>query len=185
MIVGQKRAVVIGVALFAAGCEASFEDLRPEQTDASILIVDAGFVDAGRPAVEMDGGSGAPGLDAGSEDRDSTGEVVLSAGAWTGRSDYRATGVAEIVRSPDGQSELRLSDDFSVSSVPGPVLVLSFRDRIGSSLDPGQGDVELGPFQRDLLSYAIPAGADDRLYAWIYCRPFRIEVARAALESVQ
>ena len=80
---------------------------------------------------------------------------------------------------------MRFSADFSVSGVPGPVVVLSRRPSIGTGIDASAGDVELGPqaARRGAQTYPVPAGADDRRFVWIYCKPFGIEVARAALED--
>lgn len=164
------------------GCEASFQDLRP----AASSQPEAG--DAGRPAEPREdagptlGDLGAPPDAPASQ----PGERVQKTGAWEGRSDYRARGTVRLVLAASGQYALETSEDFEVSGVPGPVLVLSRRDALGARLDPAQ-DVELGALRanRGAQSYPLPAGVDDRMWAWIFCKPFGVEVARAGLEEVR
>ena len=138
-------------------------------------------MDAGQPvdAGNVDGGGEA---DAG----EVADEVVLRRGTWTPR-DYRASGSAEVVRLADGTVEVRFGDDFDVARVPGPVVVLSYRDRLGSEIEPALGDVELGVLinERGAQTYVVPGNLDDRDFVWVYCAPFGLEVGRAALVPVQ
>lgn len=156
------------------GCEASFVDLRPEGAslaDAGDRPTDAGF---------LPGDAGAGDLGEGPATA-----IPVASGDWTGRSDYRASGTVSLVLEPSGQHLLVMSADFSVSGVPGPVVVLSRRDVLGNRIDPSQ-DIELGTLRSNTgaQSYEVPAGGDDRMWAWIFCKPFGVEVARARLEAV-
>jgi hypothetical protein len=174
---GSSLAPVLALAagLGVAACDASYVDLRPTsgplRSDPS---VDAGVSDAGGAA---DAG-GSPGLDAGASPSGPVRE-----GAWGGRGDYSARGSARLVRDPDARLFLELSSDFSVSRVPGPVLVLSRREALGSRLDPGAGDVELGPLAANAGAQRVevPPGSEDRAFAWVFCKPFGLEVGRAEL----
>ncbi len=184
-------ASLVGLAAVSAGCDANFIDLRDPaaiaraQRDDPIVIrldggsdplgaagssPDAGFVDGG-----AFNSAGAP---------VSTDDTLTAVGSWGGRSNYRAAGQASYVLRPDGVTELRFSDDFSVSRVPGPLVVITARPTIGrGGVDPNAGDVPLGTLRSERGSqvYEVPAGAEDRLYVWVYCDPFSVEVARAEL----
>lgn len=153
-----------------AACDASFTDLRPESA-------------RGQPVTRPDAGeTGEP--DPTPAPKPSPGEAaVIAAGTWTGRASYRAGGSAQIVMLEDGNFEVRFSDDFTVSRVPGPVVVVSRRDTLGTSIRPEEGDIELGVQAQPsgAQRYRLPAGADDRRFVWIYCKPFGLEVGRAEL----
>ena len=172
------RALTVGALGLTAACDARVIDLRSDEAralanaDVGVFRRDAGFVDAGA------------GIDAGFNDAGIETAALLREGTWTGRSDYQAVGQVSLERAEDGRLELRFSDDFIVSRVPGPVVVLSYRDSIGRGIDPAAGDVDLGRLERSsgAQTYAVPPGADDRDFAWVYCEPFALEVARAALE---
>lgn len=181
-------ALGIGATLACAACDAEFIDLRSEAE-----LADGGFLirtDTG--ATPADGGTGT-GIDGGrpvdAGGRQDSGEAqggdtVLRQGAWGGRGAYRGSGEATVVRRASGEVELVFSDDFSVSRVPGPFVVISFRDQLGTGINPAVGDVELAPLARNsgAQTYIIPPGLEDREYAWVYCKPFGVEVARATLE---
>ncbi|MEM7677267.1 MAG: hypothetical protein AAF449_14800 [Myxococcota bacterium] len=175
---GRWRGLVLGLTLvpLTAACDAQFVDLRDPSNKSSfdggiVLRSDAGVVTDGGDSADDGGGAVSVG--------------IVKEGVWTGRSDYRASGQATIERLDNGQVQLRFSSDFSVSRVPGPVVVLSYRQDIGRNIDPSQGDVELGRLLRNSGSqtYPVPAGVDDRLFAWVYCKPFGLEVGRAELET--
>lgn len=170
------------------GCEATFTDLRPEGAGLSGLPgPDAMSRDAGpRDAAPLDLDA-TSGPDAATPDAAAGNPAtVLARGTWVGRADYRASGSVELIRRADGALELRLGADFSVSGVPGPVVVLSRREALGRRLDPSQ-DLELGPLTANAgaQTYAAPAGADDRGFAWVFCKPFGLEVGRAELVGVR
>ena len=115
-----------------------------------------------------------------------TTDLVLRRGQWSGRSDYRASGQAELIRRPDGTVAVQFSEDFSVSRVPGPVVVLSYRSSLGRSIDPVAGDIELARLttENGAQIYEVPGAVDDRDFVWVYCEPFGLEVGRAPLEVV-
>jgi hypothetical protein len=139
---------------------------------------DAGVPDAGAPQVSCTAGGAAPIAAAG--------ESILAQGCMTGRAGHAGRGLAALVRRADGEVSLRFGTDFSVSAVPGPVVVLSTRDSLGTSLQPGQGDQEIAVLlsASGVQSYRVPGGDAGRRYAWVFCKPFGVEVARATLVSV-
>jgi hypothetical protein len=177
------------------GCDASFVDQRPGEGQA----VDGGGLDlaTATEAGRADGGSAAdlgdatpgadavPGADAAAMVDAGADPVVFARGDFAGRSGYQGAGRAELVRRGD-VIELRFSDDFATSAVPGPVVVLSNRAEMGSAIRTDQGDVELGVLQATsgAQTYAVPDGDGGRRYAWVYCKPFGVEVARAMMEDL-
>lgn len=171
------------LAVWCLACEASFVDLRPDRGEVAAFPPDLGPPEDAGVSEDASARSTEAGVDAAEP---AAGPEEVSRGTWAGRSDYAATGTVRLVLTPSGQHRLELGADFSVSGVPGPVVVLSRRDTLGTRLDPSQ-DVELGALSsnRGGQSYAVPAGADDRMWAWIFCKPFGVEVARARLEEVR
>lgn len=143
------------------GCESTFDDLRPASSlaDAGTSMTDA--------ATNGDAAT-----------------RVLSAGTFEGRTGYIASGSAQIVETGTG-FELIFGGDFDVQGVPGPVVYVSDREAIGRDVDPAR-DIDVGVLQASsgMQRYPVPAGAEDATYAWVYCRPFRVEVARAPLSPV-
>ena len=157
----MRWAALLLLTPLTTACGADFVDLRPE----SAINTDG--------PIEID----VPADDSGS---------VLKRGTWEGRSDYFGRGSAEIRLDEDGSLAVVLSDDFEVSRVPGPVLVLSRREALGRTIEAGQGDVEIGTVGASgAQAFQIPAGTDDRSFVWVFCKPFGLEVARAALEEIQ
>ncbi|MBK6686062.1 MAG: hypothetical protein IPG45_16430 [Deltaproteobacteria bacterium] len=148
----------------ALACDAEFTDLRPAPLQVA-FDVDGGFVDTGPLP---------------------TSDVVYASGPMAPRGSYSAAGTASLVIRSTGALELELDEGFRVSGVPGPVVVLSRRASIGRRIDPELGDVELGTLEANsgLQRYPIPSHALDASYAWVYCRPFGVEIARAVLERV-
>lgn len=178
-------------ALAFGACDAGFEDLRPEAVKAAQR--GGGPVDAAAPGLDAAVGGGADGGaspdDAGAGRQDAAPpaeEMILAEGPWM-PSDYPATGASQLVRLADGGFALRFSDDFSTSGVPGPVVVLSTREALGSRLDPGAGDLRLGAMStvRGAQMYRLPGPPGDRRRAFVFCEPFGVEVAHAVLEDVQ
>jgi hypothetical protein len=164
---------LFGVASF--GCDASFESFREairHDVDASAAVSDAGRLpeDAGSPGEPPDAGNAA--------------EDVLGVGSFEGRAGHTASGTAVFKRTASGLV-LELADDFRTQSVPGPVVVVSQRESLGGGLDPAQGDIELAVLstRSGAQSYPVPEEGAASRYAWIYCRPFRVEVGRAPLEA--
>lgn len=179
-----NRLHVLLTLVTLAGCDATFTDLRPDGAGLSSLPAP----DARGPG---DAATGVPddasGPDAAVPDAaEIAPATALARGAWVGRADYRASGSVALLRRADGALELQLGADFSVSGVPGPVVVLSRREALGRRLDPSQ-DLELGPLTANAgaQTYPAPAGADDRRFAWVFCKPFGLEVGRAELVGVR
>jgi hypothetical protein len=97
---------------------------------------------------------------------------------------YQTFGTAEIWALADGTFELRFSDDFvTTDDIPGPAVALSVNPDISPSLVASEGDVDLGALQRaqGAQSYTLPFAPGPREYAWVWCQPFGVEVARARL----
>jgi hypothetical protein len=163
-------------ALLAPACDATFIDGRPESRRAE---------DAGRS-------SDGPTVDTGSNDSSTAGDGaagtsgVFAMGEFEGRAGYTGRGMASLRRS-GGRVFLEFSSDFEASAVPAPVVVLSSRQALGTAIDGEGGDIDLGTLKSltGEQSYEIPAGeAEGRRYAWIYCKPFAVEVARALMEEL-
>lgn len=191
----------VQIALFAlacllvVGCEASFEDLRPEsealvpQEPVPQDMGEEGESDAtGTDAlpdedVDSDGTADANGTaDADDEDDEPT---EIASGTFEGRGGYGASGSASIWKV--GSSwEVRLNEDFVVDSVPGPVMVLTQGSSLGSSIDASRGDIELGVLESNQGISVFDIGTDpgDRFVLWVFCKPFGLEVARAQLEEL-
>src|SRR5687768_845326 len=110
---------VLWLLPLAIGCEAHFTDLRPD--DRNNPDLDAGFLDLGPPPSD---------------------DTPILEGTFSGRGSYRGSGGVSIVRKTDDTFELVFADDFSVSSVPGPVIVLSTRETLGRSIQESQGDLD-------------------------------------------
>lgn len=172
------------VALF--GCDAIYTDLRPQAgADGGLPVLDAFTTDAdldpGADASVPDGGSPSDGgtpADAG----DTSGVTLV--GTFEGRGGYDAAGTATL-RPSGSELELVLSDDFASAAVPGPVVVVTSRSAIGTSLTAEDTVVARldGDSVRGGNTFAVPlAEAPSPAYAFIYCEPFGVETARAALE---
>jgi hypothetical protein len=158
-----------GISLLMAcvGCHATFVDDRP------------GTLDLAQPRIDL------AGLDLGGVDL-AGGAVTFARGTFEGRDGHSGSGPAELVRLSDGSVELRFGAAFVASGVPGPVVVLSSRDDMGTTIDSALGDLSLGTLisTRGEQSYPVP-GDDGRRVAFVFCKPFGVEVARAILTDVQ
>ncbi len=146
-------------------CDASFNDYR-----AGSRALPDGSSDPVAPEPGGDLG-GLPGL------------RVLARGTFTGRAGHNGAGTAELRRLEDGSVELGFGADFSVSAVPGPVVVLTSRSELGTMILPGAGDFELAPLRENngAQAYPVPGGDGGRRSAFVFCKPFGVEVARALL----
>ncbi len=146
--------------------------------------VDQAWVDQAVPAdqrlTDADG-AGAP--DSAAADSSPLAGVFAS-GPFAGRGGYNGKGTAELHVDAKGVKQLRFSADFSTSSVPGPVVLLSSRAAIGTSINKST-DLHLGTLKSTSGAqvYNLPAGDGGRRYAWVYCEPFGVEVARAELKD--
>ncbi len=171
-----KPSSLVVVGFLVAGCEARFESLSAGSPP--VAIADAGVSDSGMPDAGLS--------DAGQDDGGANESVEFSQGTWEGRSGYRASGSVSLWRAPDDSGFVQFGDDFEATSVPGPFVVVSTRDSLSGGVQSNLGDQLLGPLQSIAGSqtYQIPTGAASLRYAWVYCQPFTVEVARAALIEV-
>ncbi|MGF1467735.1 MAG: hypothetical protein ACFCGT_16545 [Sandaracinaceae bacterium] len=183
-----RLAVIVCLAAPSGACEASFQDfqgLPPLDADEGPAVeVDAGSV----PDLGILGDAAAALPDSGSGARDDAGGDggLIATGRWEGRTGYRASGSVSLIRTAAGDLELVFGDDFDSQAVPGPIVVLSRRERLGRGApDEAEGDVSLGVLQAvdGGQTYPVPPGHGDARYAWVYCFPFQVEVARARLEE--
>ena len=161
------RLLKAGILIVLAGCQQQFVDQRPPKpldTAASDLGAVAGDLAAASPG-DLARRRG-----------------VLAKGLFEGRGGHGGAGGASLFRRDDGTVELRLDGDFAVTGVVGPEVVLSAREAL-PTIDPGAGDLDLGPLAHNsgAQSYPVAAGDGGRRQAWIYCKPFGVEVARAVL----
>ena len=91
-------------------------------------------------------------------------------------------GTARVRQLANGRFVLDLSADFGVSGVPGPVVVLSTRPDLGTSIEPTLGDVEVAELRASSGAQSYDLGPTfNAPYVWVYCKPFGVEIARAAL----
>lgn len=153
-------------AVAASGCGARFVDERGAR----------------------DGGAAVGADDLGGADDGSDGsatERLLAVGRFEGRAGHAGRGGARLVEigGAGGRLALRFDDDFDVSPVPGPVVVLTSRTTLGTAL--GGADRELGVLgaPRGAQEYAVVGGDGGARVAFIFCKPFGVEVARALLEA--
>lgn len=169
----MRAAWIFAVAL-SFGCSARFVDERPEE-ERRPLIPDGG----GAPIADLppsgDLGEGAQG-------------VTLAAGTFVGRAGHGGKGGGSLYRRPDGQIEVRMAQDFGVTGVVGPVVVLTSRQDLGSMLRPQEGDLELGALrstsgEQGYLVPGGPGGDGGRRVIFIWCKPFTVEIAKAVLEA--
>jgi hypothetical protein len=144
-----------GVALLVvvAGCHASFVDERG-----------AGGVGGGGSLDQVDLGPG----------------TTLGVGHFVGRAGHVASGTVTLVDHP-GVVEIQLGADFSVSDVPGPVLVLTARDSIGTAIDPLAGDLEVAALASPTgaQGYTLPLDGAPPLDVFVFCKPYGLEVGKA------
>jgi hypothetical protein len=169
-------AVVLSCSAALSACDATFTDLRD-------LPGDLGEPDAGSMIATMD-------PDAGTNTSTNTppppSERVLARGIWEGRAGHRGEGSVELVEFANGSLELRMGADFLVSGVPGPLVILSTRDALGRNLVDGD-DLQLGRLinSSGAQNYSVPILDDGRRVAWVFCKPYGVEVARALLSEVE
>ena len=151
-----------------AACDARFTDERPQQLSQAD---DAGVGAASDGGALADGGGAT--------------EALIASGTFEGRSGDEGRGAARLGRRAGGGFALELGADFFSTSVPGPVAVLSTRPDLGTELKPSLGDLEVGPLVASSGAQVIGFAADPgaRRYLWVYCKPFGVEIARAALRD--
>jgi hypothetical protein len=151
--------------LVAVGCDSTYVDRRPlaDRQPPPAPIADLAGVDL-------------TGVDLAGLER------LLADGTFVGRAGHNGSGGGQLYRRVDGGVEVRLASDFTVSGVPAPVVYLTSRADMGNTID-AQADVDLGiPKFSGAQVFPVPAGAEaGRRNVFIYCRSFRVEVAKAAL----
>lgn len=155
------RAAFLLVALALSGClRARFTDERPDVPD---LFLPADLVSSSDLA-----GADLMALTS-----------TVATGTFVGRNHF-GQGAAQLVDLGNGQFELRFGDDFAVSMVPDPVVYLSSRSALGNTID-ATSDLYLGPLSSSsgAQAYTIQGDPGSRRYAWVYCRPYRVEIALA------
>jgi hypothetical protein len=178
----MRYSIALVVMLTAAGCSAEFTDLRPgdaaEQNNLTtnnptgnngVDASDAGtMTDSSRP-------------DANASDSGPTSETLIATGDFV-NVDYETEGSAQYWQLGDGSYEVRLSMDFASQGVPGPALALSPRNPLGGSV--AADELDLGALTTDAgaQSYALPGNPADFAFAWIWCKPFGLDVAYAEME---
>ena len=109
--------------------------------------------------------------------------TMLLEGTCEDRAGHDCNGNAALFQLPNGQVELRLGSNFNVVNIPGGVMYLSSRQTLGAAVN-GSTDVNLGGLTsiNGAQNYAVPQGqSDGRVYAWIWCLPFSVEVGRWVL----
>lgn len=185
------RSLALTLLLFAFGCEAIFTDLSPPPdgdisldaaTDSS--VPDSNTADAGPntgPSTDVgpDMDSGPVPVDAGPSS-----PVLLGSGTFEGRGGYPASGSVRLEQLAAGEYQVVVSDDFSSAAVPGPVILVTPRDAIGTRLS--AEDINVTALSAEQIAgagtYTFSAGSvPDDAYIFIYCEPFGVETARAEL----
>lgn len=161
----------MSVALvLSTGCDALYDDLR-ETTLSGPTGSDGG-------AAAPDGGTLPPGTDASAPP-----SFAPRTAMWQGRGGYEASGTVTFERGDNGRLQVRFGEDFSTQGVPGPVVVLSTRESLNGSAPDQAGDFNLGVLQSTSGAqvYEAPPGSENARFVWVYCLPFRVEIARATL----
>ena len=107
----------------------------------------------------------------------------FASGTFTGENGYTAAGSATFYRDSDGVIELRLSDDFAISTMLGPdvVVVLSARPHV-PAIDPAT-DINLGALQQvsDRQTYLLPGSDGGRRSVFVFDQKQSLECAVASL----
>ena len=143
-----------------------------------------------RPTRGADAGPAGPGGDGGRAGdpvpaSGGAADTLIASGTFEGRHGEQGRGDVRLWRRAAGGFALELGTDFAASAVPGPVVVLSTRTDLGIEINPALGDLEVGalpaPSGAQVISFAAPP--ETRRYAWVFCKPFGLEIARAALRD--
>lgn len=164
----MKRSLLLLLPLAVFGCDAAFVDRRTSPPSETPAPLDLAVVDLN--------GADLSGADLSSAER------PLAAGTFVGRAGHFGSGDGELYRRSDGVVEARFAANFTSSGVPSPVAYLTSRADMGNTIDP-QADVELGiPRSSGAQTFVVPSGKEvGRRNLFVYCRSFRVEVAKAAL----
>lgn len=165
-IVGYRRsgsrAFALMIPLVLAACDAGFTDLRP----SGLRGVGGSFCAPGG----LDGGAVAGGQ-------------VYARGTFSGRDGHIGEGGAALALRADGATVVRFDPSFRTSSAPGPVVVLASRDKLGTSIDPDQGDLEIAALDSPIgvQEYVVTPCDGGRRFVFVYCKPYGVEMALAPL----
>ncbi|MBE7556836.1 MAG: DM13 domain-containing protein [Anaerolineales bacterium] len=114
--------------------------------------------------------------------------LVLAGQFKDGDSFHKGSGQAALYQLPDGLHVLRF-EDFAATNGPDLHVILSSHPAPTSSDEVMQGHLDLGSLKGNIGSqnYALPAGTDVSQFksVIIYCQPFRVIFATAALSDSQ
>src|SRR3954467_10192864 len=119
------------------GCQASFIDLRPLEERFPPDMAGVTPPDLSAPQLDFSGVDliGFDFTQPPPPDLANGSETTLASGTFVGRAGHAAGGGASRVTKTDGTMELRFAADFMVTDVPGPVVVLTSRDTLGTAVD--------------------------------------------------
>ncbi len=163
------KVCVVLIALLL-GCDARFLDQRSMSERNGYAAVDAHIEPLDLAGQDL------AGQDLADADK------PLAQGVFVGRAGHAGSGDAVLYR-VQGRVEVRLAANFSSSGVPGPAVFLTSRDSMGNSID-AQADIGLGTLRSasGAQRYLVPLGAElGRRNVFVFCQPFRVEVAKATL----
>jgi hypothetical protein len=142
------------------------------------------FVLGGCRATFVDERGGAGGAEAGIDVSELPPGVRVGGGRFLGRAGHVAAGAVELW-DHDGVAEVRLAADFSISDVPGPVVVLTTRDGLGTAIDPVAGDVEVAELRAPMGAQTYFGRVDGLrpTRVFVFCKPYGLEVGKAELRD--
>ncbi len=149
----MRAALVIG--LLCSGCHAAFIDERPGGAAGASELT----------GVDLGDGS------------------VVATGKFGGRAGHIGIGDVSLLAYAGGITEIRFEPDFGCTDVPGPVVVLTQRDALGTQLDAIAGDIEVAPLRSPSggQSYFVRADPAVQRDVFVFCKPYGVEVAKAPL----
>lgn len=156
------------------GCEARFVDQRSGASPLGQANYDLAMVPRDLAGVDLAG-----------VDLATPADQLFAKGSFMGRAGHAGTGDGMLFRTGSAV-EVRFGSNFTCSGVPGPAVFLTSRDSMGGGIDT-QTDISLGTLRSTsgAQTYIVPPGADvGRRNVFVYCQPFRVEVAKAALTDV-
>lgn len=105
--------------------------------------------------------------------------MMISAGAFSGRSDHITTGTAKLVKTDNG-FVIKLSDDFELDGAPDPIVAVGNNEAY-------LAENKLGALKNrtGAQSYALPAriAAQPFTQVYIWCEKFSVPLGVATLEG--
>lgn len=157
----MRRALLVAALVLAGGCRARFVD-EGGARGAAVGLGDLSGADLGA-------------------------STILGHGTFSGRAGHIGAGSVSLLEYPaQDLLEIRFGPDFFCSDVPGPVVVLTSRDDLGTSLDALAGDLEVATLAKTAgaQSYFLDGAqaAETRGNVFVFCKPYGLEVAKAPLE---